>query len=303
MKLLKLLSTMLAAIAVISCSSNEETSRSPYAGQELKFNVSVKGLEGTSTRVASNDGGIVNNTLPSGTQFSIWVYGSAWGKDGTVEYNSNGTTSWVSDPVYYPPMGLSTFWALAPAVSDIYTTLTSTGLTIQKDQSSIDNYKKSDFLFYYAKSSITNPISIQFKHICAKIVVNLSTEEESATGMLDAFTIKMKNVSLTGLTSMGSVSEGIKVKDGSQKADVNLGMGRSMTAVIIPQDIRSGAEMFEISYNSNVYTYKATEDFTFVGGHTYTFNITLKNGQISVGTVSVDGWTDEDPKSGDASKS
>lgn len=275
-------------MAVVSCSSNdEETARSPYAGQELKFNVSVKGMEGLSTRVADNSIGIINNSLPAGTQFSVFAYNGGWGDEGTLKYNSDGTTSWVSDAIYYPPAPLISFYAISPAMSNIDSNIKSTGLTIQTDQSTIENYIKSDYLLYYQGSPISNPINIGFKHICAKIVVNILLEP-GLDIMKNIFTTKMKDISLTGVWSN---RDGFKVKEGSSKSDITFGGGSSSTtAVIIPQTINSGAELFEFSYNSDVYKFNATETFNFVGGRTYTFNITIKNGEISSESVTVSGW-------------
>ena len=302
-KLINLFSAIAIAMAVVSCSSNdEETARSPYAGQELKFNVSVKGMEGLSTRVAANNSGIIHNTLLAGTQFSVFVYTStAWGAEGTLKYNSDGSTNWVGDAVYFPPITPSTFAAISPAMSNIMSTLTYDGVSIQADQSTIENYTKSDYLFFlYGKESpISNPIDIEFEHICAKIVVNLILDTEF-NDMQSYFTTKMKNISLTGLWDR---NDGLTVKEGSSTSDITFGKGSSLTAVIIPQTINSGADLFEFSYYSSVYKFKAPETFNFVGGHTYTFNISIKNGKVSSESVSVSGWTNEDPKSGDATKS
>lgn len=299
-KLINLFSAIAIAMAVVSCSSNdEETAKSPYAGQELKFNVSVKGMEGLSTRVAADNSGIINNSLPAGTQFSFFFYTGGWGKEGTLKYNSDGSTSWVGDAVYYPPVSMYYFYAISPTMSNIMSNVTYDGLTIQTDQSIIENYTKSDYLLFYKDAPVPNPIDIEFKHICAKIVVNLILEP-GCNGLEGAFTTKMKNISLTGVWDS---SNGLKVKSGSSKSDITFGQGSPLTAVIIPQTINSGADLFEFSYNSDVYKFKAPETFNFVGGHTYTFNISIKNGKVSSESVSVSGWTNEDPKSGDATKS
>ena len=298
-KLINLFSAIAIAMAVVSCSSNdEETAKSPYAGQELKFNVSVKGMEGLSTRVAADNSGIINNSLPAGTQFSFFFYTGGWGKEGTLKYNSDGTTSWVGDAVYYPPISINSCTVISPAMSNMMQNITYDGLTIQTDQSAIENYTKSDYLLFDGPAR-SNPINIEFQHICAKIVVNLLLEP-GCDGVQNAFTTKMKNISLTGVWDS---SNGLKVKSGSSKSDITFGQGSPLTAVIIPQTINSGADLFEFSYNSDVYKFKAPETFNFVGGHTYTFNISIKNGKVSSESVSVSGWTNEDPKSGDATKS
>ncbi|MDR1344245.1 MAG: fimbrillin family protein [Tannerellaceae bacterium] len=161
--------------------------------------------------------------------------------------------------------------------------------TMQADQQRAENFQKADFIFatvtrITAANCADNPFV--FRHQTAKVTANLTAGTGISAGDLTSAT-----VSFYGYTS-GSADTG----NGSLSGSVNgwiipLRSGNTCTALLIPQDM-TGVDFICVTISSNSYYYKpAANEANLEGGKSYTYDITVKNGDAAVTSGGVALWT------------
>lgn len=70
-----------------------------------------------------------------------------------------------------------------------------------------------------------------------------------------------------------------------------------VTAIVIPQEIISGKELFEVTIGTLTYVYKTNAPITFASGNVYTCTLNFTGSEISTGTIAIDDWTGKDSES------
>lgn len=166
-----------------------------------------------------------------------------------------------------------------------------TPFRISPDQSSIENYKSSDLLGAVVAVTKDNAesVNLNFKHLGAKVIVNV----KNGSSNVDGYTITMKNV--YRCVTMSATDDAISILSSyqSDKGTVIFGESSSTTgqaAIIIPQTISSGTELFDVTKDGVTYTFTTTEEITLQSGRSYTFNLTFEDTEIGFGNVSISDW-------------
>lgn len=179
--------------------------------------------------------------------------------------------------------------------------------SVQTNQSSGDNYEKSDFLYAHATIGFRDEKTLTFYHQLAKVVVNIRDKNiSSEIAKVDARTYN-KGTFTTPNTSSNYGSwnynnkrVGVEMKRLSTPNSVVFEAEKeaepakaSYEAILIPYTINKNIGIFNIVTSDNVqFEYVLNSDITWQPGHIYTYNLTLdNNGVIGISLVGVGNWT------------
>ena len=259
--------------------------------KEIKFNLAMEGTI-PSTRVIGPESpdasfadgtevtvSTVENSLPIATvQMKYTAAGGSWSNTG-------------SSKLYYPLDGSAAeIYALSPKQSDIRTVF-EYGFSVQSNQASLENYKKSDLLYANLRQTPTdNAITIQMKHLCARIVITLAEEAAPNPSFFSKYTsVKISNVYLTGSPDVSGTFSGNRDNGSIELGTANVA---SNVGVIPSQTVRTGTELFEVSDGTNTYKYTTQESIEFKGGYSYNFTLKITRSELTLESLTLSGWTD-----------
>jgi hypothetical protein len=179
---------------------------------------------------------------------------------------------------------------------------------VKKDQSKatesgqIGNYEASDFL--WGKSENVAPtaqrINVPMKHRMANIRVNLTKGDGFTTEEWNGFD---KNLLVTGtmrkstidlstgsVEAVGSVSEG---------GIVAMGINDEFRAIIVPQVMAAGTQLFVITVNGISYSFKRDEETVYTQGkmHNFDINVSKKEStgdyEFKIESESITAWEND----------
>ncbi len=264
-----------------ACSSEDSTPQN-VEKVPIRFTAKIQSLiPSIGTRVAEGTAGILNNEFPEGAEITVG-FGDGYSSDAVIK-NTSGTWSYTTTPLNYP-FNSTTVYALYPKLTSPIANVARSSYNTPADQSLIDNYKKADVLGATADVSTpsSNPIELSFKHICAKVVVNLSASTTPSD-----YVIKMKGINLVTMYSGASL-----MSSSYGPGEVTLGKYSSagQTAIIIPQQVAENTVLFEVSKGETKYSFTTSSSITFKAGYKYTFNLTFEDTEISFGNIIMGAW-------------
>lgn len=261
-------------------------------------------IEGTSSRSVSptvhdeafDAGEIIGVMDPSGATSINWNY--------TV--NADGTLTGTS-PAYISSADAGTMlFAWYP--SDAFTGVTNEAIsfTVQDNQSSDENYKKSDLLIARANVSHQKPsVTLTFGHKLTKIRVNLTRCMIGGVDKAATATIELKGVFKTAVAAnsdypWGAILAGmgeLTAKTASATGNVTMkdseNSSTSVAAIIPPQTIRTVNEVFftVTTEDGIVLSAPLTEDCTFEAGKEYIFNLSTDDqANLKATSAKIGGW-------------
>lgn len=296
MKLKHLLFVSALALFMNSC-SGDDVSTQGVKGTPIKFTANIQAMAPSNgTRVGSNTSGIITDEFPVGSEISVGYVNSS-----VPPILKKTEEGWVYDDLElcYPLDGASQpIYAIYPTITKGIQSFIYGNYTCPTDQSQIADYQSADIMAATATVSTPSetPVSLTFKHLGAKINVNLIS---AATTY--GYTITMKDILTKTIFSTSPLSLNSNPPGGGTKEDVIFGSytTNAQTAIIIPQKISANKVLFEVTKGSLTFTYTTSSEITFKAGNEYTFNLTFSQTSITPGDITVGGWT-ADPAQSEA---
>ena len=177
-----------------------------------------------------------------------------------------------------------------------------TGVSTGSENQTAENLPLIDFLYATGATADTHHPTIDFTdntkdngrdcsfhHCMSQITLTF----EAGSGV--SFTaVKPVNYTLSGLTLTGSfdTETGVaKADENAQAADLTMGLGGALTSSVIlfPQTITS----IDLTVNFNDNDYNATltvPDGALKAGNNYTWTVTVRNKDLSVGKAEISDW-------------
>lgn len=274
MKLKNLLIATIAAVSVFAA-CNKEPQETPSNSLQIKLNASLYNFtKATDTAFEANDAISVN--LYKGEDSYI--------NNAMFTYNGSALTSETQYNWYPETDVVGTITAFYP-----YATLaegaTNHTFTINADQSTVANFKASDFMTAITTSSPTeNSVTLPFTHALAKIVVtivNETTETVNAvmlTGVKGSVSYDLKTGAISTTGSAGTVSA--------------LNNNSTWEVIIAPQT--ASPELVITTASEKQYTFTLAEDVTFNSGKYSTAAVTITSETISTSfTPNIQDWLED----------
>ena len=288
--------------------------------------LSQSGAEDTPIRIQANVGAVTTKAASNiqGTQFddnesvNVYIYenttktssssGKIYGNNGLVTCTANsGTLSPTpSGTLYYPQNGngIDVYGVYPTTVTESQSQF---DFDVKLDQSSHDNYKASDLMYATCQTNHQkgSDVNLTFQHKLSKVTVELIAGTGFQGADLDNAIVKITNTSTkcsidkldkSGIGSItasaiSSYIQPITIGTWSNSTQAK------MSAIVIPQTINAGGQLFEVTLNgiSTPYKYKIPmggNNVVFVGGNEYKYKLTIKIDGIDV-TSTITDWTDD----------
>lgn len=351
MKATKIISACAVLAALASCSNEHELSQQSAEATPatIRFETSVGGQK---TKAVNDASELQDTQFKDGEKISIFLREHL--KDGETaikEYQNplDGKTS-TSESTHkitfsaaptFPSNGRGVDCLAIYPQQDTTETKIDHDLTTFKvyyNQSSQDNYRKSDLMWAYkgkTKKSDNTAVKLEFTHLLSKIIVKVKCDASVDKKVLDDIYVDLLNTcntidievpevkqSTTVAQSGGEMTE-LKVKIANTPNPQNSGafyLGKAakadsgeetkqVSAIIVPQTIDKDTKFFKIKLNKGTgakdyatYTYKVSDEsgLTFDSGKKYEFTITLKAGGIDVESLKINEWGPGTNGNGDA---
>ncbi len=200
-------------------------------------------------------------------QVAIQVDGAV--KPYDVEASGDYTTATLSsdkDPFYWQstdPIEVSAWWPYAGTMPDV---------VVQADQSTKDNFNKSDYISATNTIEFDGPHALTFAHRTAKVVIN-----------------PLKNGEGVGADEL---------KDATVTPYYDATTG-TWTALLPTQALTADEPFILISMAGSTYSYNPDEAVTLTGGNQYTYTLTVKRPKVE-GSTSISTWGPTTPVEGEA---
>ena len=255
----------LASILLLAACSKDDNGGQPLPEGEYPMTFTAAGIALSVDTKATTD-----NNWQGVQQVAVLVDGAV--KPYDVEASGDYATATLSssDPFYWQstdPITVSAWWPYAETMPDV---------VVQADQSSEDNFHKSDYISATNTIEFDGPHALQFTHRTAKVTVAL----ECGDGMTDE-ELAQATVTLTSITT-GNAADGNTVTP-----------YQNTTALLPPQTIAAGQPFIQITLAPGVtYVYKTEEAAQLEGGYQYTYTITVSKAGLDLAGNSISSWTD-----------
>ena len=275
---------MAAAVALLATGCKKDET-------EIRLSTHVWGDIPAGTR-AAND--ILNTSFESGDNYYLYITDHT--TNGVIaDVNTGETGSNVGTGYYYPATG-NTVDVAGYYPNTVMPTTTNFAVSPAQtnDATGKANYKASDLMKAVATNCARQDAAhnLQFVHQLSKIIVVINRDNSFASDQTATLTLKNANLSATIANGVFSALSGSTTTDVAM-GSVNIGTTATEVAAIIPpQTIASGADLFTIALSAGgSYTYKTTAATTFAKGNAYKYTITVGLKEIKVTTTITDWGT------------
>lgn len=304
------------AMAMAACSSNDE---GPAVAQNdtIELTTGVARTRATSQLIQSTqiENGqnvwveATSSVLPTqntGTGSGQW---STTGPTYTAScvYVGNGIGNLSSaSPIKWPinsSTGAETVDLKAWAPFSAAVTPGTTTFQVQADQTTEAAYLASDYLYAekagIVRADIASPVPLTFNHMLSKINVNLFTIDP-ATAPIDGSTVTFGPTTLERQAIINA--NGTVTKNGVTGAvtlTTSLEAAHTCSAIIIPQALSAGAQLFEITLVGVTPSkkYNLLVNKSYDPKKEYTYNITISDGETIVLSEQITDWVEGGPES------
>ena len=314
MKATKFISACAVLAALASCSN--ELSQPTAEDTPIRIQANVGGI---TTRAGSS---IQGNKFDIGESVNVYIYENTTSDPAPYTYGTNGLLTCTadgdgnlsfSDPQYFPANGhgIDVYGIYPTSVKEKNSTQ---DFSVDTDQSDATNYKASDLMYASCVSNHTKgtPVSLKFKHKLSKVTVELAADTGFDNSDLNNAVVKITNTStkcsiaslnksgIDYITASTTSSDIQPIKIGTWNSDSK----DKMSAIVIPQNVSAGSQLFEVTLNgiSTPYKYKIPaggSGVTFSEGKEYKYKFTVKKDGIDVNSTITD-WGDGGTTNGDA---
>ena len=282
----KLLALAAVAAFMFSCSENptpepEPTPTPPPTQEKWAINISTSITRATDTSFENGDKvGIYVVNQPNALKTSGnhvdnigFTYSGSWSAATTIYWKDETTKA--DFYCYYP---------YASSISNIE----AYPFAVKADQSSVANYKASDFL--WGKTTGVAPtkdaVGITVKHAMSNVIVKLVagngyTAEDMASASVAICGLKTNstiNLASGVVTATGDVAEITPMVENDYRR-----------ALVVPQSI-SNADLIKVTIGDKGYTLNQSIEFKSGKQHTCTLTVERTNQGIN---ISIDGWETE----------
>lgn len=218
-----------------------------------------------------------------------------------VQITANGEGGFTySDVMYYPLDGTHVdFFAIHPH-SDAAELTVPVPFNVRQNQALASGYLNSDLLYATRKdvARTSSAVAMTFSHKMVKLDFTIITNE--SIDLSDLSSIVVSNtlptvtiIPATGVISTASGTAADITVYGVSEAVLEDNTISGMSAIIAPQAIAAGTQLFTITIGENSYTYTTTaaNPLNFVSGNKYKLRLTITGGQITL-TSTIEDWDD-----------
>lgn len=272
---MKKIITIAVLLAALWACRKESPADLTYDGQ-IRFEVGLPETKATS------------DAFEAGDEFSLWAVEYASEEVPELQIGGNflnneklafDGSQWAAERTLYWSSQPCDFYAVYPSIEP--TSVESYLFDIETDQNSAETedalggYEASDLMFAKAEnvSQSDGAVSLQFKHMMSKCVVNVVKGEKFEGELPDDIAVHIYNTVTTADLNLanGSVE---KYAIGDRKTiTMKKVSDEQFEAIVIPQNIERRTPLFEISMGGIAYLLEYS--LSFRPGYQHTINLTV----------------------------
>lgn len=237
--------------------------------------------------VVNFDGGNAGSLKPSGNHVDNvgFAYNSSeWTPDREIYWKDNETKA--------------DFYCYYPYQASVSTT--SQSFSVKADQSALENYKASEFL--WGKASSVSPTADAVPVITNRVMSNMLVYVKPGKGFTDE-SLSQANVSveICNVKTQASVNlnTGIATAAGEVTTVKPYFNGEYYRAMIVPQQVADGTNLINITVDGVVYSFAKGITFEANKKHKFTVTVNKVNGGIDIG---IGGWEEGGEDNGGAAE-
>ena len=282
-----------ALAALISCQKNDIETPITHVDENFKINLSMD----LPTKVT-------DTAFESGDEVGIYVVNYVEGVAGTLAASGNHYDnvnhtyglSWTAAEEMY--------WLDKSTKADFYcyypygnpSSVTAFPFAVKADQSTLANYKASDFVWGVASgiSPTSNLVQIATNHVMSKMTIYLEPGDGFTAETFAAadMSVAIRNVKTNATVNL---SDGTVTATGSATEVTPYNEGAYYRAVIVPQTVANGSALIVVTVDGTEYTLK--KGFTFVGGKQHKFTVTVNKTGSGI-NIGIGGWESDGEDNG-----
>ena len=310
MKATKIISACAVLAALVSCSNENELSQQSAEDTAIRIQANVGGI---TTRAGSS---IQGTKFDNGESVNVYIYenstnagsssGKTYGTSGLVTCTSDGAGKLNPGSIHYPQNGngIDVYGVYPTSVTE---NPSSQVFSVNTDQSAPTNYKASDLMYAICVTNHTKgtPVSLTFTHKLSKVTVELEAGTGFQANDLNNAVVKITNTSTKcsidnlNKSGIGAITASSTSSD-IQPIEIGTWNSTSqdkMSAIVIPQTVTAGSQLFEVTLNgiSTPYKYKIPaggSNVIFSEGKEYKYKLTVKIDGIEVKSTITD-WDND----------
>ncbi len=152
--------------------------------------------------------------------------------------------------------------------------------TVMADQSTMENFTKSDLLVAMTEETSSSTPKLSFYHKLTAVTVNLSGDVEEGAKV---------TVNALGEVEVNTMSNTYLAKGSLMKVTSYNSGNNSFRAIIAPQTIEPGTEFISIEMGGKTYTQVTKEAVAIDNGSQYIINAIIKDGAVTF-EASINPW-------------
>ena len=240
------------------------------------------------------------NGFDGGDAFGVYTNGGKMGSDKATVKNAkyiynNGTIEAADDNnmIYWEDNKSMKIYAYYPHTSSSnFDNNTNYMFGVKEDQSSAENYYKSDFLRAEsdAVAKTSNPVDLTFYHLMSKVSVTI-THDDSITDT--DFNSATKELTIEGVAISGEINliaRTIEEPTSFGKILKTFADGNTFSAILYPQN-KEGVK-FRLKLGNDYYSSTMSIDYDSGKEYKYTFKVTKNEGALSLKSTKIETWGD-----------
>ncbi len=284
---------LLMATFMCACSSNSDEPAPTPEVKKVPINLSL-GVESRAT----------DSSFEPDDKIGLYVVNYVSGVAGTLQNSGNQVDNMrftFASGVWTPDTKI--YWKDETTKADFYgfypyasvTNVQSHTFDLKEDQSTLANYKASDFLWGKAAgiSPTESAVSITTKHIFSNAIIKVEAGEGFTAEALAAATVSVKLGQVKTQATI-NLTTGVATASGAAKQVIPLKETDSYRALIIPQTIAAN-DFIIVTVNGQ--DYKLNKEFTFVANQKHTFTVKVSRTSNGI-NVNIGSWDTDDTDHG-----
>lgn len=258
-----------AVLALAACTQNDWTDSSGLPEGKYPLVIEAGGLESVASRatVDGNWEGVTDVALQVGAEVKTYTVSASGANKENAMLSSAAPFYWRSRE----NITVTAWWPYNAA------DLSMPEVKVKADQSSLENFKSSDYIYAHSDAVEFEHPTLEFTHRTARVTVTL-VEGKGVTSLEGA------SVSLNGLDTEHENPASVtpyKVSDGF-----------TYDALVAPQTIAQGTAFITVTLNGTTYSYVPDAAIELAAGSRYNYTVKVNAKGLELEEVSGEKWKD-----------
>lgn len=258
-----------AVLALVACTQNDWTDSSGLPEGKYPLVIEAGGLESVASRatVDGNWEGVTDVALQVGAEVKTYTVSASGANKENAMLSSTAPFYWTSRA----DITVTAWWPYNAA------DLSMPEVKVKADQSSLENFKSSDYIYAHSDAVEFEHPTLEFTHRTARLTVTLTPGD--GINRVEEATLKF-----TGLDTEGGNPASITPYHTAETVVYE--------ALVAPQTIAQGTAFITVTLNGTTYSYVPDAAIELGAGSRYNYTVKVNAKGLELEEVSGGEWTD-----------